>query len=90
MDSCLLIDNIDVDRCQEEEVEVFFQIGQMPDVRDRVMDLFNHPDCHYYGKCFFKYDGFSLKMKVKDIPDLLKDLLNKGLRVYSVYQPYNP
>ncbi|MDO5037320.1 MAG: hypothetical protein Q4E37_03355 [Tissierellia bacterium] len=90
MNTTLLINNIDPERQPDQVVDVFFQIGNMKEERDKLMDLFNRPDCAYYGKCYFKYDGFDIKISISHIPVLIQRLVEIGIQIYGVYSPYMP
>lgn len=90
MHSTMLIKKINMDHFSEEEIEVYFQIGEMENVRDMLMDSFNDPNCIYTEKCLFLYNGISLRMKGADVPKVVKGLTEKGIQIYSVYQPYKP
>lgn len=67
---------------------VFFQIGDMDTHIGELMDLLNKPDSPYAGRCLFRYNGIRLKLEVDEIPTVLALLVNKGVPVYGVYEPY--
>lgn len=67
---------------------VFFQIGDMDTHIGELMDLLNKPDSPYSGRCLFRYNGIRLKLEVDEIPTVLALLVNKGVPVYGVYEPY--
>ncbi len=67
---------------------VFFQIGDMDAHIGELMDLLNKPDSPYAGRCLFRYNGIRLKLEVDEIPTVLALLVNKGVPVYGVYEPY--
>lgn len=67
---------------------VFFHIGDMDTHISELMDLLNKPDSPYAGRCLFRYNGIRLKLEVDEIPTVLALLVNKGVPVYGVYEPY--
>lgn len=86
----LLISNIDYEKQKDEDVEIFFQIKDMEEVRDRIFDLFRDKLQNYAGKSLFTYQGFYLKMKVSEIPLVIEKLVKENIQIFSVYQPYRP
>ncbi len=67
---------------------IFFQIGDMDAHMGELMDLLNKPDSLYAGRCLFRYNGIRLRLEVEEIPTVLALLVNKGVPVYGVYEPY--
>lgn len=67
---------------------IFFQIGDMDTYMGELMDLLNKPDSPYAGRCLFRYNGIRLRLEVEEIPTVLALLVNKGVPVYGVYEPY--
>lgn len=67
---------------------VFFQIGDMDAHIGEVMDLLNRPDSPYAGRCLFRFNGIRLRLEVDEIPAVLALLVEKGVPVYGVYEPY--
>lgn len=67
---------------------VFFQIGDMRTQGDRLLDLLNGSDSPYAGRCMFRFNGIRLQLEAKEIPTVLAFLLDAGMEVYSVYEPY--
>lgn len=90
MHNTLLINKIEMEAQSEEKIEVFFQIGEMDQIREKLMDFFNNPEYQFFGQCLYRYNGITLNVKPKYIPEILSDLINIGVKIYSVYQPYKP
>lgn len=90
MHNTLLVNKIDTEGDLEKKVEVFFQIGEMEQVRDKLMDFFNNPDSHLYERCLYRYNGIILKIRVRDIPLVVASLMELKIKLYSVYEPYKP
>ncbi len=76
---------------------VFFQIGDMDEHTGELMDLLNRPDSPYAGRCLFRFNGIRLlfrfngirlRLEVDEIPAVLALLVEKGVPVYGVYEPY--
>lgn len=67
---------------------VFFQIGDMDEHTGELMDLLNRPDSPYAGRCLFRFNGIRLRLEVDEIPGVLALLVEKGVPVYGVYEPY--
>ena len=67
---------------------IFFQIGDTDAHMGELMDLLNKPDSPYAGRCLFRYNGIRLRLEVEEIPTVLALLVNKGVPVYGVYEPY--
>lgn len=89
MHNTLLVNKIEMDDSQKK-VEVFFQIGQMNKVRDKIMDFFNDPDSKIYERCLYRYNGIILNIKIEDIPTLVSSLVALDVEIYSIFQPYKP
>lgn len=60
----------------------------MDDVTELLLDQFNNKECEFYGKVMFKYNGMSIKLKVKQIPEVIKKLVEMDVLIYSVYEQY--
>lgn len=90
MFSTVLVNRIDTDSDSQTLREVFFQIGNMEENRDKLMDTFNDVDCKFYGRCLFQYNGITLKLTVQEIPQVVSYLVDLNLDVYAVYEPYQP
>lgn len=86
----LLINELNTADVSDDEVEVFFLIGKMNDVRDKLMDLLNSCESDYCGKCLFKYNGFVISLAIKNIPVVLKFLTDNGIEIFGVYGLYDP
>ena len=67
---------------------VFFQIGDMDAHTGELMDLLNRPDSPYAERCLFRFNGIRLRLEVDEIPAVLAMLVEKGVPVYGVYEPY--
>ena len=67
---------------------IFFQIGDMDTHTGELMDLLNRPESPYAGRCLFRYNDIRLRLEVDEIPAVLALLVEKGVPVYGVYEPY--
>lgn len=90
MHNTLLVNKIDMEKSSDVKIEVFFQIGQMDENRDKLMDFFNNSDEKRYARCLYRYNGIILNLKADDIPEVLVDLVQLGVKIYSVFEPYKP
>lgn len=86
MHDTLLIKNINVK--EPGQRNVFFHIGDMDENRDTLMDLLNRTESPYYGRCSFRYNGIRMLLSVEEIPEVVRCLVQSGMIVYSVYEPY--
>ena len=86
MHDTLLIKTINKERAGFRNV--FFQIGDMDAHTGELMDLLNRPDSPYAGRCLFRFNGIRLRLEGDEIPAVLAMLVEKGVPVYGVYEPY--
>ena len=70
--------------------KIFFLIGDMDDVQDKLLMVFNDKKSPYYGKVTFKYNGMSIILRTEEIPEVISKLVEMGIKVYSVYELYEP
>ncbi|MDO5754635.1 MAG: hypothetical protein Q4P28_00150 [Tissierellia bacterium] len=57
------------------------------EVQEKVIQMI-----HKYSELnqfILKYNGFEMKIKYNDIPNLLGDLCKQGIKVYGVYELYD-
>lgn len=85
-----LIRQVNTEADRDEYVTIFFQIGQMGQVRNDLMEVLNHRDGPYYGRALYTYNGVNLYLQVREIPQVLALLVRSGFQVYSVYEVYEP
>ena len=83
----LLINKIDPQEAEVER-EIFFQIGEMDKNLKALLDAFNACDCVYYGRGKLRYNGLSLRLTTAEIPEVVKVLVEMGLKIYGVYALY--
>lgn len=70
--------------------KVFFLIGDMDDVQNRLLEVFNGKNSPFYGRVTFRYNGMSIVLKTEEIPEVINKLVEMGIKVYSVYELYEP
>lgn len=74
----------------ERKGEIFFLIGNMSEVREHLMNVFNATDSPFYKTCIFKPNGIQLNLRIADIPKVLSLLIEEDFSVYSVFELYDP
>ena len=70
--------------------KIFFLLGNMDDIRNDLLEVFNKKDSKYYGKITFRYNGISIIMSTNEIPDVIRKLIEMNIDIYSVYEAYEP
>ncbi|MDO5725180.1 MAG: hypothetical protein Q4P29_02635 [Tissierellia bacterium] len=89
MHTTLLINKIDIDNHTDQMRNIFFLIGNYEECELKIMDLFKD-DPLYQNALEFRYNGFVVKAKVSDIPNLVRKIVSSGVDLYNVYELYEP
>ena len=85
----LLINQISVTDSGDSK-KIFFLLGDMENIQNRLLEVFNNKNSKYYGKITFRYNGISIIMSTNEIPDVIRELVQMGIDIYSVYEVYEP
>lgn len=84
-----LINLINIDN-KNQKRKIFFLIGNMHDVRDVILDHFNHSPTHCSQDVTLCYNGITLVLRTYEIPDAIRQIVSLGIDIYGVYEIYEP
>ncbi|NLY08299.1 MAG: hypothetical protein GXZ11_00140 [Tissierellia bacterium] len=90
MYTTLLINKIDYADNSDNLGNVFFMIGEMNKVESQVMDIIRSSDLVDESNVVYKYNGVDMKIRIQDIPFFVKSFTQAGLRIYNIYEEYEP
>ncbi|WP_075727628.1 hypothetical protein [Tissierella creatinophila] len=92
MNKILLINRINTKDFQEEKKRIFFLIGDMEnkDTEAHLMDTLNSVEFLVKKDIVYKYNGVEIPIEEKNIPKMIKVLIEADINIYSVYELYDP
>lgn len=92
MNKILLINRINTNNFQEGKKRIFFLIGDIEKENSatKLMDTLNKVDFLIKKDIVYKYNGVEIPMQEKDIPQIIKVLIEAGIDIYSIYELYDP
>lgn len=90
MYTTVLINKIEADDQSEDRAHVFFMLGDMKNLETEVMDLIDESDLTDHASTILKYNGVDLYIRIKDIPYFVKAFTDKGIKIYNIYEEYEP
>ena len=92
MNKILLINRINTNDLQKDKKRIFFLIGDIEkgNTEAHLMDTLNNIDFLDNGDIIYKYNGVEIPMQEKDIPKIIKLLIDAGIDIYSIYELYDP
>lgn len=92
MNKILLIDRLNPKDESDEKQEVFFMLGGMNDPieENRIMDILNSSELISSDDILLKYNGIELNIRIKDIPTIVKLLVENNISIYGIYKIYSP
>lgn len=92
MNKTLLINRINPQDFTKQEKRIFFLIGEInvPEIEDRLIKTLNDLDFLDRDDIIYKYNGVELNIDSQTIPKIIKILSEKDLKIYSVYEIYDP
>lgn len=92
MNKILLINRIDTKSFQEEKRRIFFLIGDIEkgNTETHLMDTLNNIEFLVKKDIVYKYNGVEIPMQEKNIPKIIKVLMDADIDIYSIYELYDP
>lgn len=92
MNKVLLINRINTKEFQEEKKRIFFLIGDIQNNNNGnyLMDTLNKVEFLIKKNIVYKYNGVEICMQEKNIPQVIKTLVQAGIDIYSIYELYDP
>lgn len=92
MNKILLIRRPDAEDYTEEKKRVFFSIGGMniSAIENKIIDLLKKSGLIESDDLLLKYNGVELNISTQDIPKVIKLFSKEDVKIYSVFQLYNP
>lgn len=92
MNDVLLINRIDVRKEYDSVRNIFFIIdyGSEKYSEYNIVNLFNSIGDMNISDIIFRYNGFQIKTEIRNIPYIIKALMDEGILVYSVFEQYSP
>lgn len=92
MNKILLISRINPQDTTEEKKKIFFSIGEMDlaSVENNIIDTLRKSDFIDFNDLVLKYNGIELNIKTQNIPEVIKLLSQADIKIYNIFQLYNP
>lgn len=92
MNKTLLINRIDTKNFQNEEKRIFFLVDtpQAKNLHQHLIDTLSRVEILRKENIIYKYNGVEICMNEKDIPKIIKVLMEADINIYSVYELYDP
>lgn len=92
MNKILLINRINTTDFKTEEKRIFFLVDdtQIRYAQEHLIDTLHKVDFLSKENIIYKYNGVEILMKEKDIPKIIKALMEANIDIYSIYELYDP
>ena len=92
MNKILLINRIDTKNFKTEEKRIFFLVDyeQIKDSQQHLIDTLSRVEPLSKENIIYKYNGVEICMNEKDIPKIIKVLMEANINIYSIYELYDP
>lgn len=92
MNKIMLINRINPQDYSEEKKKIFFSIGGMDiiTVENKILDALDKAEFTKKDNLVLKYNGIQLKVNIQEIPEVVKLLTEEGIKIYSIFELYNP
>ena len=92
MNKILLINKLDPQDYTEEKKKVFFSIGGMniTSIENKIIDILKKSGIIESNDLVLKYNGIELNIVTQKIPQVIKLLSQDNIKIYNVFQLYNP
>ena len=92
MNKVLLINRINTKVFKEDKRRIFFLIGDMEKDNNEIylMDTLNKVEFLIKENIVYKYNGVEICMQEKNVPEVIKTLVQAGIDIYSIYELYDP
>ena len=92
MNDVLLINRIDVQKEFDKKKKIFFIVDyKSEDYSDyNIVKLLSSLENIKSEDIVFRYNGFQIQTEIRNIPAILKALMDEKVPVYSVFEMYTP
>ena len=92
MNKILLISRLNPQDYTKEKKRIFFSIGGMniTSVEDKIIDILINGENIESNDLVLKYNGIELNINTQEIPKVIKYLSQDDIKIYNVFQRYNP
>lgn len=92
MNKVLLINRINTKEFKEDKRRIFFLIGDIgkDNTENYLMDTLNKVEFLIKENIVYKYNGVEICMQEKNVPKVIKILVEAGIEIYSIYELYDP
>lgn len=92
MNKILLISRLNPEDYTDEKKKIFFSIGGMniTSVENKIIDILNTSNIVAANDLVLKYNGIELNIATQEIPEVIKLLSQEDIKIYNVFQLYNP
>lgn len=92
MNKILLISRLNPQDYTEEKKKIFFSIGGMniTTIENKIIDILKKSGIIESDDLVLKYNGIELNMTTQKIPEVIRLLSQDDIKIYNVFQLYNP
>ncbi len=92
MNDVLLINRIDVQKEFDKKKKIFFIVDYKSEDYSEynIVKLLSSLENIKSGDIVFRYNGFQIQTEIRNIPAILKALMDEKVPVYSVFEMYTP
>ena len=92
MNDVLLINRIDVQKEYDKKKKVFFIVDYKSEDYSEynIVKLLSSLEDIKSEDIVFRYNGFQIQTEIRNIPAILKALMDEKVPVYSVFEMYTP
>lgn len=92
MNNILLINRQDPTDESKIKKKIFFLLGEMnfSTTETKLKELLDKIDILEKGDIIYKYNGVVLNITTRQIPKVIKTLVNEDFSIYSIYELYTP
>lgn len=92
MNDVLLINRIDVQKEFDKKKKIFFIVDYKSEDYSEynIVKLLSSLDNIKSEDIVFRYNGFQIQTEIRNIPAILKALMDEKVPVYSVFEMYTP
>lgn len=92
MNDVLLINRIDVQKEFDKKKKIFFIVDYKGEDYSEynIVKLLSSLENIKSGDIVFRYNGFQIQTEIRNIPAILKALMDEKVPVYSVFEMYTP
>lgn len=92
MNKTLLITRIDPQVEADKKRQIFFNIGNLNQIHieNKMLDILTTSSMIDRENIVVRYNGIQLYLYIRDIPKVIKLLVDADIDIYSVYEIYHP